>query len=292
MVSLTSDEIASQPDLWRAVQGRADEARSVLGAAGERVLFIGCGTSAFVAQSLAWLRASAGLGVSEWAYASEVPPGHPYDRVVALTRSGTTSEVLAALRETPPGARRVTVTGVAGMPVEDVVDDVLLLAEADERSVVQTRFPTTLLVLGRAAFGENVAHLPDECAAILRAPLPVDVTEVDHYVYLGRGWAQGLAHEAALKIREAAQAWAESYPAMDYRHGPIAVAGPRSAVWGLGGLPDGLAADVAKVGARVVVPDADPLAALVLAQRVAVALAESRGLDPDHPRALTRSVVL
>jgi fructoselysine-6-P-deglycase FrlB-like protein len=30
----------------------------------------------------------------------------------------------------------------------------------------------------------------------------------------------------------------------------------------------------------------------VLAQRVAVALARARNLDPDHPHSLTRSVVL
>jgi fructoselysine-6-P-deglycase FrlB-like protein len=34
------------------------------------------------------------------------------------------------------------------------------------------------------------------------------------------------------------------------------------------------------------------MAELVLIQRMAVELAEARGLDPDHPRHLTRSVVL
>jgi glucosamine 6-phosphate synthetase-like amidotransferase/phosphosugar isomerase protein len=34
------------------------------------------------------------------------------------------------------------------------------------------------------------------------------------------------------------------------------------------------------------------MATLVLVQRLAVALAVARGLDPDHPRNLTRSVVL
>jgi fructoselysine-6-P-deglycase FrlB-like protein len=36
----------------------------------------------------------------------------------------------------------------------------------------------------------------------------------------------------------------------------------------------------------------DPLAQLVQVQRFAVATAAARGLDPDHPRALSRSVVL
>jgi fructoselysine-6-P-deglycase FrlB-like protein len=36
----------------------------------------------------------------------------------------------------------------------------------------------------------------------------------------------------------------------------------------------------------------DPLVQLVLAQRLAVALAAHRGLDPDRPRHLSRSVIL
>ena len=98
--------------------------------------------------------------------------------------------------------------------------------------------------------------------------------------------------EAALKTREAAQFWAESYPAMDYRHGPIAIAQPGRLVWSLGPTPVGLPEDVAATGATFVQHDLDPIAGLVVAQRFAVALAEARGLDADHPRSLTRSVIL
>jgi glucosamine--fructose-6-phosphate aminotransferase (isomerizing) len=45
-------------------------------------------------------------------------------------------------------------------------------------------------------------------------------------------------------------------------------------------------------GATTYRDDRDPLAQLVLAQRFALALAAHRGLDPDRPRLLTRSVVL
>jgi fructoselysine-6-P-deglycase FrlB-like protein len=120
----------------------------------------------------------------------------------------------------------------------------------------------------------------------------VDPADFEHFVYLGTGWTVGLAHEAALKMREAAQAWSESYPAMDYRHGPIAVAGSRSLVWIFGTPPAGLVEQVEETGARVVTSALDPLAQLVQVQRLAVHAAEARGLDPDHPRALTRSVVL
>jgi len=79
---------------------------------------------------------------------------------------------------------------------------------------------------------------------------------------------------------------------MDYRHGPIAIAQPGRLVWVLGVAPDGIAEDVARTGATFVHHQLDPLAGLVVAQRFAIALAARRGLDPDHPRALARSVIL
>ena len=55
----------------------------------------------------------------------------------------------------------------------------------------------------------------------------------------------GLAHEAALKMREASKSWTESYPAMEYRHGPIAIAAPERVVWLFGVEPVGLDNEVA-----------------------------------------------
>src|SRR5439155_20152596 len=112
------------------------------------------------------------------------------------------------------------------------------------------------------------------------------------FTFLGSGWTVGLANEAGLKAREAAQAWAEAYPAMEYRHGPISVADASSLVWIFGAPPDGLVADVQRTGALVEVATVDPLVDLVRAQRLAVELATARGLDPDRPRHLARSIVL
>src|SRR5215472_13093211 len=86
--------------------------------------------------------------------------------------------------------------------------------------------------------------------------------------------------------------WTESYPAMEYRHGPIAVTGPGSVVWALNEAPDGLADEVAAAGGLFVQASEHPLAELVRVHRVAVAIARAAGLDPDRPRNLTRSVIL
>jgi glutamine---fructose-6-phosphate transaminase (isomerizing) len=291
-MNITSLEIESQPDTWTRALDLRDDAVRILTRPGERVLVIGCGTSAFVAESFAALREAAGFGETDAAYASEPRAWRPYDAVIGITRSGTTTEVIDALGQVPEGVRKVVITGVADSPCAQLADEVLLLDFADERSVVQTRFPTTFLFLARAAFGEDVSGLPAAAARALEAGAP-DVPEgFDHVVYLGRGWTYGLAQEAALKIREAAQAWAESYPLLDFRHGPLAVAHPGSLVWLLGVVDDDLARDIAATGATVVQSHDDPLVQLALAQQLAVRTAVARGLDPDHPRHLTRSIVL
>lgn len=291
-MTITDREIASQPDVWRAAIDRVRDWGPVLAAPGERVLMLGCGTSAFVADSMARLREAAGLGETDAAVASEMLAGRRYDRVVCLTRSGTTSEVLDALRSVDDSTTRVAVTAQSGTPVESAVDQTLVLDFADEESIVQTRFPTATLALALAAFGGDVENLPAAGAAAVSSPLPTDPSRARHFVFLGHGWTVGLAHEAALKIREAAQAWAESYPMLDYRHGPIAVADGQTVIWVFGPAPADLLEDVGRTGATVVTSDVHPLAQLVQAQRMAVALAAARGLDPDRPRRLSRSVVL
>jgi fructoselysine-6-P-deglycase FrlB-like protein len=79
---------------------------------------------------------------------------------------------------------------------------------------------------------------------------------------------------------------------MEYRHGPISVAGAGTVVWPLEQRPAEPAGEVWGTGARLGAAIGDPIAELVRAQRLAVALADARGLDPGRPRHLSRSVVL
>ena len=258
------------------------------------MLLLGCGTSWFVAQCLAELREAAGLGETDAVCASEYVPRRRYDRVVAITRSGTSTEVLDALRR----CRRGTAPGRghrgprrAGRRARRRPAAARLRRRAQRRADPLPDHGAGHWPGPRSATTVEPRWSADGRRA-LDAPLPADPADIDHLVFLGTGWTVGLAHEAALKVREAAQAWSESYPAMDFRHGPVAVAGPRSLVWSFGALPADLD-DVARdAGAAAYRDGLDPLAQLVLAQRFALALAAHRGLDPDRPRLLTRSVVL
>src|SRR5689334_23385648 len=98
------------------------------------------------------------------------------------------------------------------------VRETIALEFADEESVVQTRFATSALALLRAHVGESLDGAAADAETALAAPLPVAPAGVAQWVFLGRGWTVGLAAEAALKLREAAQAWTEHYPALEYRH--------------------------------------------------------------------------
>jgi CRISPR-associated protein Cas5a/b/c len=287
-------EIASQPACWREVARLAQRAyvRAKLPSAGARVAVVGCGTSLFMAQAFAALREESGAGETDAFPASEFPLGRRYEHVVALTRSGTTTEVLRVLQRLPAGTRSTAITTSEELPAAVLATDTVALPFADERSVVQTRFATTALALWRAWLGEDIAALADAAALAAADELPDGLAEARQFTFVGRGWAAGIAHEAALKARESAQLWTESYPAMELRHGPISVLAPGSVAWVFGTPPPGLLEDLRPTGALIVSLDEDPMVGLVRAQRLAVAAAEHHGLDPDTPRNLTRSIVL
>lgn len=284
-------ELNSQPETWaRAAGMRAEQA--LLPASGARIAVVGCGTSWFMAQSYAALREGAGQGVTDAFTASEFPAGRDYDAIVALTRSGTTTEVLELTEQVKGATPVIAVLGDDTSPLVDLADTVIALPFADERSVVQTRFATTALALFRASLGEDLDAAIADAQAVLDGADDAALGEAEQYSFLGLGWTIGLAHEAALKMRESSQSWTESYTSMEYRHGPIAIAAPGRVTWQFGSAPEGLRAQVEATGARFVQHDIDPLADLVRLHRVALDRAVAKGLDPDTPRNLTRSVIL
>lgn len=250
MATHVEAEIASQPDCWRRAAELAAAGCAALPESGEKVAVIGCGTSLFMGQAYAALRESNGQGVTDAFAASEFPGIRSYDRVIALSRSGTTTEVLNLLDQVRGQVRTSAVTADPETPVMTAADDVVVLDFADERSVVQTRFATTALTLMRAHLGLHTEAVERDGREALAEPLPEGLVGCTQFTFLGTGWTVGLANEAGLKMREAALAWTEAYPAMEYRHGPISIAAPSTATWMLGAAPAGLAEQVRGTGAR------------------------------------------
>ncbi|MFZ0384389.1 MAG: sugar isomerase [Solirubrobacteraceae bacterium] len=278
--------------LWRQAADQVETLRSKLPADGERLGLIGCGTSLYVAQAVAAFRERQGAGETDAYPASEVVRDRPWAQVVALSRSGTTTEVIDAVRDLRDRVPTLAITGSVQSPLAEIVGDELNLAFADEQSVVQTRFATTTLSLLLGVYGWDVKASARRAESYLEEALPAWAGAIEQFVFLGSGVAAALANEAALKFREILCAWSESYATMEYRHGPISAINERSLVWVLDAQETSIDAQIEATGARVVRGNGDPLAELVRIHRFAQGLAELRGVNPDEPPHLTRSIVL
>ena len=208
--ALTTDEIRSQPEVWRRAASRAAELSALLPPPGGRLAVVGCGTSYFMAQAFAAAREARGLGETDAFAASEMPAGRTYDGILAISRSGTTTEVARLIRARHGRQPIAAITAVPDTPVFEAADAVLLLDFADEQSVVQTRFATGTLAMLRAVLGEDVEPAAADAERALTLTPPATGPDHSHFVFLGCGWTVGIANEAALKMREAAGAWAES----------------------------------------------------------------------------------
>lgn len=286
---LCETELATQADIWRKTADFLPSVAHLLPQHGVKVAAVGCGSSWFMSQGYAAVRESAGNGETDFYAGSEFNFGRKYDHIVVITRSGTTSEVIEVLKKTK--IPTTVITAVAGSPVTELATHSIIMDFADEVSVVQTRWATAALGLLRAHNGFNLYSAAADAEIAIASNLE-DLAHVEQITFLGRGWTIALAQEAALKTREAAQFWSEAYPQFDYRHGPMSIAQTGRAVWVFGELDPKLEKEIIATGALLEKSTLDPMAHLIRAQRLAIKIAKLKGMDPDHPRGLSRSVIL
>ena len=286
---LCETELATQGDIWRQTAAFLPSVAHLLPKHGARVAAVGCGSSWFMSQGYAAVREAAGNGETDFYAGSEFNYGRKYDHIVIITRSGTTTEVIDVLNKTKTPT--TVITAVAGSPVTELATHSIIMDFADEESVVQTRWATAALGLLRAHNGFDLAAAAKDAEVAITSDLG-DLAKVEQISFLGHGWTIALAQEAGLKTREAAQFWSEAYPQLDYRHGPMSIAQAGRAVWVFGELDPKLEKEIIATGALLEKSSLDPMAHLIRAQRVAIDIAKRKGLDPDHPRGLSRSVIL
>jgi glucosamine--fructose-6-phosphate aminotransferase (isomerizing) len=260
-------EIQNQPVAWRQTLEVVDRnwsqlANSLLITPATHALFIGCGTSYYLAQSAARLYQQVTGCISHAIPASEIflaptavlPQGVPVV-AFAISRSGSTSEVLLAvdhLRRHFPHVQIIGVTCDSNSALARRVRYSVALDHASERSVVMTQSFTSMLlalqgiaarIAGRQDLLEELEQLPkllEEAMGAFSA-FGRRLGESDDYhqfIYLGLGAYYGLAAEATLKLKEMTQVRCESYNPLEFRHGPISVVERGTAVVALAGSGD------------------------------------------------------
>jgi len=242
--------------------------------------------------------------------------------MVAVSQSGGSPDLVEVVRVArEQGALTLAITNAPGSPLSEAAELHLDLDAGPERAVAATKTYTAellaLLLLVSAIRQEEVpGDLPELAGALLRDDTAVELADryrfAGQLVTTGRGYAYPTARETALKLMETSYLAALAFSGADLLHGPVAMADadvPVLAVVGAG--PGGRSMDevLAKLGERradlVVVGPSAPAGALHLPtpsvdehlaplldilplQRLALALALARGLDPDAPRGLRK----
>lgn len=327
-----ADEMAEQPAALRRIAGRRAALHERIAAVTPRGLhgtaFVGRGSSANAAlcgrvlTELATARPAFLVSPSLWRLYHPATDYRGY-LAVGVSQSGRTPEVVAALGSVSSrGAATMALTADPRSPLAVAADLCVDLDIGAELAVPTTKAFTAqlaaLVVLTEALSGtampdDHWLRAADAVESVLATPgqaerLAARLDGITHLSVVGAGLFLGIAEEVALKLRETAVVVADAYSAAEYRHGPIAVAGPEHPVVAIAGpgaagretmaavrdLRDqGVPVAVVGTGGHLHVPGGLPacLATLPLAvrgQQLALALALRRGHDPDHPDRLTK----
>jgi len=254
----TWQEIISQPQVWQATLETFDAGRAALQEFLERGSFaqavaVGCGSTHYLAQATATtLTRRANLPTrplpsSElWLFPSTVSADHTL--LIAISRSGTTTETLRALEsfQAANGGQTLTVTCYPQSPLAKQSHFALVAPEAQEQSVAQTRSFTSMLLLTQALAAtlagdeemlQRLHHLPQALEGLLTrlGDMPQQVgtdQDIEQFFFLGGGPLYGVASEAMLKTKEMSLSHAEAYYPLEFRHGPMSVVTKRTLVVG------------------------------------------------------------
>ncbi len=315
----------------------------------DRINIIACGTSyhaGLIAKNLieGYARIPTEVEVaSEFRYRNPIIT--PTTLVVAVSQSGETADTLAAIRDARvKGAKVFGITNVLGSPVARESDGVIYTKANKEISVASTKSflgqvtSLTLLALllaqsrGELTTGQvkmlfrelgdtaaKVEEILADTSAIDQAA--ASCADASSALFIGRGQGAAVAHEGALKLKEISYLHAESYPAGEMKHGPIALINegfPVIAIATDSPTYDKVVSNLKEAqarGAKIVaiategdeqirsiaehviyipkVRDAfSPILASVPLQLFARAIALLRGCDVDQPRNLAKSVTV
>lgn len=286
------------------------------------IVLTGCGTSFFLAQSLACAYNSIGQRAiavpgAEWAQRPGAYLANTDDvLVIGLSRSGTTTETVQALTSSRArGWPTFAISCEKGSAILAAADRSLYLPTHPNEGIVMSVSACLMLLGGLRLVGIPLSDDVITAAQTGLAQMDKDARQIiagrSHFVYLGAGANYGIATEGCLKLQEMSLSYSQSFHPMEYRHGPISLIDANSVVTILYSDDTGpdeakVAADVMAKGARVIGINgpgdlridlgvtglAATLATLPALQIMGEYVALQKGINTETPRHLTKVVVL
>ena len=250
----TWNEILSQGEVWKTVLDmlrRSTAVERIVSTGGDRRewLFVGCGTSFYLAEAaaLSWtlltnLPARAIPASEILLFPGLLSAAGGQRQAVLISRSGRTSEAVRAAKVLSQELHFATlgITCAKNSVLEQICSESIVLSAADEHSTVMTRSFTSMLLClqflaakhaEKLQFIERLQAMADDFAPRIRtiaAEVEAFVRKkmFDDYVFLGQGPFHGIAREAALKVMEMSCSYSQVFHTLEFRHGPKAMVTP------------------------------------------------------------------
>ena len=261
---------------------------------------------------------------------------------IFISQSGETADTIAALKlSKEKGAKTLAISNVIGSSITREADYSIYTHAGPEIAVASTKAYTSqvmLLAILTIYFAEILGISKEEITAlkkdILELPSKIEETlkcadiikEFGHRIYqekdvffLGRGIDETVARESALKLKEISYIHADSYPAGELKHGPIALIENNITVVSImtdEKLVEKTVSNIQEVitrGAKTLVvtnqpvddkmfdtvihiPETNtfvsPILSVIPLQLLAYYISKEKGLDVDKPRNLAKSVTV
>jgi glucosamine--fructose-6-phosphate aminotransferase (isomerizing) len=246
-------EIREQPQaLARNIEGREsvrEVAEKVWSKSPRNCYIVGCGSSYYSAMIGAFYHEyvfglnSRALPSSEFVWYGPTP-NLPSWMLISLSRSGRTSESVAASRKAlRMKAPVVAVTADSLSTMAHECDYCVDIGIGNEESTIMTKsftssaFCSILLGLELAklqqatvprSFEDKMSRLPEEAQSIIQSvedqtrKTAEIMSGLSRFIYLGSGGNYASCLEGALKLRETSYTASETYHTLEFRHGPFA----------------------------------------------------------------------
>ncbi len=333
----TFEEIMSQPEAWQEtltyLEAHTAELAEFEPRAFDEVIFTGCGSTYYLAlaaaalmQELTGIRARALPASEVWLYSNSAYRGGAKTLLLAVSRSGTTTETVRAVESFKArGAGKVLTLSCYPEGTLAALGDLnLVLTAGQEKSVAQTRAFSTLYlatIFLAHVWAEKPAsalrELPEACRRLLThyAPLAERLgrdTTLERFYFLGSGPRYGLACEVSLKMKEMTLSHSEPFHFLEFRHGPQSMVTDTTLMVGFVSSANGdkeraVLSEMKARGAQVLSlaeADADVVLAsgvpealrnllyLPVVQLLAFQRSLAKGLNPDRPNNLEAVVML
>ena len=316
------DTVSSLLSDLELIEKVAEEIRNA-----ERVIVVGAGTSYHAGLYFSLLLNRIGIN-STPLIASEYYniKGKKGDFVIAISQSGETIDVLQAIRKLKgEGGRIASITNVIESAIARESEYKIYMRAGPEIGVAATKTFTTqlvsLLIIYSILTKENLKNFEKADEEVYNAlglegyakKIGEELSRARNIYYLGRGLSLPLAMEGALKIKEVAYVHAEAYPAGESKHGPIALVEKGFPVVFIndGEMPELLKNNVMEMkarGAKIYVVSTNkrvgegdevyieseipPLSIAPIIQLIAYYASTAKGIDPDKPRNLAKTVTV